>query len=144
MGDQLLLAEGALKVHRAFLQEVLAEVMPMLSTGTPGDERLIESLEVYWEACFARRETRRAVLAATRGSCVEKVVEPMGKPFQVMVRAELLPRHGADADALAQTVYDIARAIAVDEAVADARAPARRRALIKLIRSEMPASRLTA
>lgn len=127
--------EEALKAHRQFLQELLDAVMPMISSGEPSDERLLAALEVYWDACLARRHVRNAVLAATRGTAAEQAVEPMGKPFLMMVRAELRPRHGARADELALAVYDIARAIAVDEAVSGERALARRRALAELVRS---------
>lgn len=127
--------EEALKAHRQFLQELLDAVMPMISSGQPSDERLLAALEVYWDACLARRDIRNAVLAATRGTAAEHAVEPMGKPFLMMVRAELRPRHGARADELALAVYDIARAIAVDEAASGERAVARRRALADLVRS---------
>lgn len=135
MGDIKLLESEALRAHRAFLQEVLAEVMPILSSGTASDERLIMGLDAYWDACFSRRGVRRAVLAATRSSALEPVVEPMGKPFEVMVRAELMPTHGARAAALATVIYDTARAIAVDESVSGERATLRRKALIARIRA---------
>lgn len=135
MEGRLMSTEDALTAHRVFLQEILAEVMPILSEGTASDERLMRALDVYWEACFARREIRCAVLAATRNSEFEKAVEPMGKPFLMMVRGELLPRHGARADQLALTVYDAARQIAVDEAAGGQRVTERRRVLIALIRS---------
>jgi hypothetical protein len=124
----------AVQSHRNFLQEVLAEVMKVLSFGPPSDERLIAALEVYWEACFARREVRRVVIESTRGSEVEHSIEPMGKPFLMMVRAELLPQHGERADELALSVYDQARAIAVDEAVAGIRASTRREEVLGVIR----------
>ena len=135
MNKEVLTPDDALKLHRAFLQEVLGEVMKIMGVGTASDERLITSMEVYWEACLARRTTRLAVLKATAGTPVERVIEPMGKPFQVMVRAELLPRRGEQADAAASIVYDEARSIALQEALSGQRCTARRQKLIDLIRS---------
>ncbi len=132
---QNLTPEQALKLHRQFLQEILADVMKVMSTGVASDERLIASLEVYWEACLARRDQRRAVLDATQGSPTEHAVEPMGKPFLMMVRAELLPRRGAAADQVALRVYDAARAIAVSEALSGTRDIAGRQELMTLIRA---------
>jgi hypothetical protein len=127
--------EQALQLHRAFLQEILAEVMSVMSVGIASDERLIAGLEKYWEACLARRDKRRAVLDATVGSPSEHAVEPMGKPFLMMARGELLPRRGKLADQVALHVYDEARDIAVTEALTGARETARRQALAALIRS---------
>lgn len=138
MGNQSLTTDEALKLHRTFLQGVLGEVMPVLSVGRASGERLIAGLHAYWEACLARRELRCAVLAAARNSPIEQVIEPMGKPFEVMVRAELLPAHGARAAALAAQVYQTARAIAVDEALSGAREGERRQALIAQIRAAVP------
>src|SRR5690348_11981116 len=101
----------AMRAHRAFLQEVLAEVMKILEIGQPSDERLIKAMESYWEACYARRAVRRGVVSATKGTSFEQAVEPMGKPFLLMVRAELVPKHPDTADELSQRVYDTARAI---------------------------------
>lgn len=125
--------DQALALHRQFLQEVLAEVMHIFSSGTASDERLSRGLETYWEACLARREQRRTVMEATSGSPAEFAVEPMGKPFLMMVRAELLPRRGKASDGMALTVYDEARAIAVSEALTGQRETARRRSLIQAI-----------
>jgi hypothetical protein len=58
----------------------------------------------------------------------------MGKPFLMMVRAELMPRRGAHADQLALRVYDEAPAIAVAEAPSGSRDQARREKLASLIR----------
>lgn len=133
MSAQLLSADEALKVHRTFLQEVLAEVMPILATGTASVPRLISGLHAYWEACLARREVRCAVQAAVRHRSIEPVIGPMGMPFEVMLRAELLPTHGVRAAALAKEIYEAARAIAVDEAPSGERESERRRALIAQI-----------
>ena len=130
MSNAQLSADEALKAHRTFLQEVLAEVLPVLSVGAPSPERLVAGLHAYWEACLARREIRCAVLAATANSAAGQVVEPMGTPFEVMVRAELLPVHGVRSADLAREIYDVARAIAVDEALSGERESERRRALI--------------
>lgn len=135
MSAQLLSADEALKVHRTFLLEVLGEVMPVLSAGSASVPRVISGLHAYWEACLARREVRCAVLAAARLGAIEPVFEQMGKPFEVMLRAELLPTHGVRAAALAKEIYDCARAIAVDEALAGERESERRRALIAHIRA---------
>lgn len=132
---QLSSVDDALRAHRQFLQELLDAVMPVMSVGQASDDRLLAALELYWDACFERRDVRNAVLAITRGTAAEHAVEPMGKPFLMMVRAELRPRHGARADELALAVYDLARAIAVDEAVSGERALARRRALAELVRA---------
>jgi hypothetical protein len=129
-----LTAEQAIKLHREFLQGILADVMRILNQGSASDERLITALDAYWEACLARREQRRAVLAATKGTQFEHAVEPMGKPFLMMVRAELMPRRGAQADQVALQVYDEARAIAVAEALSGTRDQARREKLASLIR----------
>ncbi|MFA5941577.1 MAG: hypothetical protein WC809_19685 [Sinimarinibacterium sp.] len=144
MGEMKLFANQALKAHRIFLQEVLVEVMPILASGTASETRLIAGLEVYWEACFARRDTRCAVHAATKNTPFEQVIEPMGKPFEVMVRAELLPTLGAHAAALATFVYDTARAITIDEALSGERASERRRALIEQISASAPLAELKA
>ncbi|HVT36980.1 MAG TPA: hypothetical protein VHE37_15425 [Nevskiaceae bacterium] len=129
-----LTTEQALELHRSFLKEVLAEMLQALSEGEPGIERVCRSLEVYWESAYARREARRAVLAATTGTAIESTVEPMGRPFQLMVEAELSAAHCADAHMLSQFVYQEARGIAVEEAMADARKPQRRRRLLERIR----------
>ena len=134
MAEQSLTVEQALKLHRDFLQAILAEVLAVMSTGTASDERLVAALEVYWEACLSRRDQRRAVLAATAGSPSERAVEPMGKPFLMMVRAELLPSRGTQADAIALQIYDQARDIAVCEAQTGIRDRVRRDAVLALIR----------
>ncbi|MDP9140533.1 MAG: hypothetical protein M3O62_07070 [Pseudomonadota bacterium] len=135
MARQDLTPEQALQLHRGFLQEILADVMRVMSVGVASDERLIAGLEMYWEACLSRRDKRRAVLDATMGSASEHAVEPMGKPFLMMARGELLPRRGKLADQVALHVYDEARNIAVSEALTGVRDTARRQALIALIRA---------
>lgn len=135
MNKDVLSPDEAIKLHRGFLQEILAEVMKIMGVGAASDERLIAALEVYWEACLARRATRLAVLKATSGSQHERAVEPMGKPFLMMVRAELLPRRGNRADDVALAVYEEARKIAVDEAASGDREIVRRQNLLALIRA---------
>lgn len=126
--------EEALRLHRQFLQDLLAEVMKALSVGQPGVGRLAYALEVYWEGAFKRRDVRRAVVAATVGTPQEKSVEPMGRPFEMMIRAELVPSERADLDQLAHLIYDEARAIALEEAVSGERQQARRERLALTIR----------
>lgn len=63
----------------------------------------------------------------------------MGQPFLLMLRAELVPAHGAAAAGpLAKHVYDVAREIAVNEAVAGQRLRDCRDALILRIRARDP------
>ncbi|MEQ1440734.1 hypothetical protein AAG565_15385 [Fontimonas sp. SYSU GA230001] len=135
MNPARLSIDEALQLHRRFLQEVLAEVLPVLSRGDASAERLVAGLHAYWEACLARRGMRCAVLDGVRDSPAATVVEPMGKPFEVMVRAELLPELGTPATALAAQIYEDARSIAVDEAATGEREGERRRALIARIRT---------
>jgi hypothetical protein len=127
-------AEEAIRMHRQFLQEILGEVMRVLDVGAASDDRLIAALEAYWQACLSRRDRRIAVIESTSGTAFEKSVEPMGKPFLMMVRAELMPRRGAAADQAALFVYDEARAIAVAEAVSGVADTQRRAQLIAFIR----------
>jgi hypothetical protein len=127
--------EAAIAEHRRFLQEILAEVLAILDVGSASDERLIAALIAYWDACLARRDCRLAVIEATRGTAYEKSVEPMGKPFLMMVRGELLPRRGSAADAAALHVYDQARLIAVAEARTGSADPAERERLMAYIRA---------
>jgi hypothetical protein len=127
--EKKLTTDEAMKQHRLFLQELLRDVMTVLATGEPSAERLVEALGVYWEGCFARRAIRKRVLEATAGTQFEKSVEPMGRPFEFMVRAELQGSNLPNLDDLSEQIYQEARAIAVDEARENQRLLPRRRAL---------------
>lgn len=126
-------SDEALDLHRSFLKEVLADMLKVLSTGEPGTARVVAALEAYWESSFTRREARRAVLAATSGTAIEKVVEPMGRPFQLMVQSELIAAQRADADVMSMLIYEEARGIAVEEAMTGERKLQRRKRLIERI-----------
>lgn len=126
-------AQAAIRLHQAFLQEVLARVMTVLGQGVASEQRLAAALEAYWEASFERRDTRLGVLRDTQGTDLEGAVEPKGRPFLIMVRAELRPRFDRQAESLALQVYEQARALAVREAQDGVRDPEGRRRILELI-----------
>jgi|SRR5581483_3504633 len=123
----------ALDLHKQFLQLVLQDVMQVLASGEPSPQRLVRALEAYWASCLRHRHRRVAVQAAVAGTSFEDAVEPLGRPFRLMLQAELAPMKGADTEQLAQWIYDEARAIAVDEATTGEPEPARRYAVISRI-----------
>ncbi|HSW14949.1 MAG TPA: hypothetical protein VLI06_19035 [Solimonas sp.] len=128
--------EEAIRLYRAAMQEVVGEIMGVMESRAPGLDRLCDGLERYWEGWFARRELRRAAYDSTRGTSFEHSVEPMGRPFLVMVRGELLQDGVRNADRLAQWIYDESRAIATAEADGDERAPERRAKMLALLRAD--------
>lgn len=133
--DQNLTLEQALQLHKKFLQDILQEVMKILDTGAAGVERMIRGLDTYWDANFSHRKTRYKVQAALTGTPHENIDEPMGRPFLVMIRAELLASGMQDIDALSQEIYTVAREISVDEAVSGTKQLERRAQLIAHIRT---------
>lgn len=133
MGDQHITSEEALQLHKRFLQELLQDMMKVFDTGNAGVERMIKGLRVYWDSNHQRAATRRTVLAATAGTPYENQVEPMGRPFQAMIRAELLASGIKDSQELSQMVYEEARQIALEEALTGKRKLKRREKLIARI-----------
>lgn len=125
----------ALDMHRRFLQEVLAEVMPILSTGERSAQRLVRALETYWEASYARRSLRKKVATLAFESQLTALVEPLGRPFFHMILSELWALDASQRNALAATVYNEARAVAVSEANFDKRMPSLREKIVQKIQS---------
>lgn len=132
--SQALTPEQALQLHKKFLQDVLQDVMKILDTGEAGVERMIRGLNAYWVANHKHRATRRKVQAALMGTPQENIDEPMGTPFLVMLRAELLADEVKNLDALAQEIYVAAREISVAEAASGRTQLKRREKLIAHIR----------
>lgn len=132
---QNLTTEQALQLHKKFLQDILQDVMKMLDTGDAGIERMIRGLNAYWDANYAHRATRCQVQAALVGTPHENIDEPMGRPFQVMIRAELLADGVQDLDALSQEIYTVSREISVAEAASGQQQMERRAKLIARIRA---------
>jgi hypothetical protein len=125
----------ALDLHRRFLQEVLADVLPLLSTGERSAARLVRALDAYWEACFARRTLRKQVSTLAFEKQLASLVEPLGRPFFHMILSELWATDAAGRNALAALVYNEARAVAVSEATFDRRMPEMRESVIQHIGS---------
>ena len=125
--------KAALDLHRRFLQDVLADVMPILSTGERSPERLIKALTAYWEACFARRAQRKKILTLALEAQISPLIEPLGRPFFHMVLSELWTIDDSVRNTLASTVYNDARAVAVSEANLDKRLPALREKVTQMI-----------
>lgn len=131
-GERVATAQ-ALEMHKQFLQLILQDVMQILATGEPSPQRLVRALEAYWASCLRHRHRRVEVQAAVAGTSLEDAVEPMGRPFRLMLQAELAPLKRREAPQLAQWIYDEARAIAVDEAITGEPEVERRNAVISRI-----------
>lgn len=133
MGDKKMTPEEAMKQHKQFLQDILQDVLKVFASGEAGVNRMITGLHVYWDASHQRSATRRAVLAATAGTPYENKVEPMGRPFMVMIRSELHTSGFTNSDALSQQIYNEAREIALEEAQSGERNLKRREQLVASI-----------
>ncbi len=127
--------DQAVELHRDFLRDVLDDVLRSLESGEPGVERLCRALVIYWEGCFERRDVRRAVIAATSATELQRDIEPMGRPFSLMIRSELVSAARANVDQLARKVYDGARAIAVQEAQSGQRQTLHREQVLQQVRT---------
>ncbi len=125
-----LTTEQALQLHKEFLQSILQEVMNVVATGKAGVERMIQGLNTYWDANLKHAATRRKVRDALMGTSHENEEEPMGRPFQMMLRAELQASHVKNPNALSQKVYEEAREIALAEALSGKQQTARRKKLL--------------
>lgn len=128
--------EVVLQQYREGIQQLVTSVMAELGNHPPGVERLCAGLQRYWDNWHEHRALRRAVVDATRGTPYENSVEPIGRPFLMMLRAELIHDGVRDADRLAQWLYDESRAIADAESRSGRRAPRRRACLLALLRAE--------
>lgn len=135
MSEQDITPAQALEMHKQFLQLILKDVMQVLATGEPSPQRLVRALEAYWDSSLKHRDRRVTVQGAVAGTAVADAVEPMGRPFRLMLQAELAPTKRKAAAVLAQQIYEEARAIALNEANAGKPDPASRRALIARILS---------
>ena len=133
--NESLTTEQALELHKKFLQNILQEVMKILETGDPSVDRMIRGLNTYWDANHQHSAARRRVQQALVGTPYESNAEPMGRPFLMMLRAELQADHVQNIDAISQQVYDEAREIALDEAMSGERKLDRREKLIAYIKT---------
>lgn len=136
MADKESLTIGqALEVHKKFLQDILQEIVKVLAVGEAGTDRVIKGLSTYWNASLRYSATRRKVQAAVAGTPHEKDAELMGRPFLMMIRAELQASKVQNLDAVSQEIYDEAHAIALSEATTGKRAAARRKKLVARIKA---------
>lgn len=110
-----LMPEQALPVYRDFLRQVLTEVIGQIS-GEPSLPRLSRAMQVYWDACLARRKLRTAAVEAAAGTQYEAQIDPLGQPFLKLLRTELAQIGCANPDQLSRDVYLCARNITIQEA----------------------------
>ena len=134
-GNQSLTIEQALQLHKKFLQDILQDVLKVLEAGEPGTARVIEGLNKYWDANQQHREARRKVQEVIAGTSHEQDAERMGRPFLLMLRAELLASNAKDLDVLSQEIYDSALEISLVEAASGERDVARREKVIARIQA---------
>lgn len=130
--------EQALQVHKKFLQDILQDIMKVLGKGEAGTDRVIKGLSTYWNTSLRYSATRRKVLAVIAGTSHEKDAELMGRPFLMMIRAELQASKVQNLDVVSQGIYDEAHAIALEEAGTGKRASARRKKLLEYIKAANP------
>lgn len=134
-GHQSLTTEQALQLHKKFLQDLLQDVVKVLETGQAGANRAIEALKIYWEANLQHSAARRTVQDALVRTSNEKDAERMGRPFLLILRAELQAGNVQNLDAISQEVYDEAHEISLAEAASGERDLARREKLIARIKA---------
>jgi hypothetical protein len=127
--------EPALQLHKQFLQAILQEIMKVFESGNSGVDRLIKGLRTYWDANFEHRATRSAVQVALAGTPYESNAETMGRPFLMMMQAELQASQVLNFAALAQTIFEKAREIALEEVISGEKQLDQREKLIAHIES---------
>ncbi|HEY0914427.1 MAG TPA: hypothetical protein VGE22_06120 [Solimonas sp.] len=133
MNTMQLMPEQALPAYRDFLRQVLTEVVGQIS-GEPSVSRLSRSMQVYWDACFARREMRTAAVQAAEGTRYAEQFEPLTQPFLSLLRTELLQIGCPQADELSRDVYLCARNITVEEARTGRREVQNRQSVLFMLR----------
>ncbi|MES2491038.1 MAG: hypothetical protein V4607_14720, partial [Pseudomonadota bacterium] len=99
---QSLTAEQALQLHKQFLLDILQDMMKVFETGDAGVARMIRGLQVYWDSNHQRSATRRMVHGVLSGTHHENNAETMGRPFLMMLRAELQASNIQNVETLAQ------------------------------------------
>lgn len=134
-GDQSLTAEQALQLHKNFLQDILLGVVKILGSGEAGADRMIKGLNAYWNVSYRYGPTRRKVQVALAGTAHENAQELMGRPFRMMLSAELQASKVQNIDALSQEIYNEAHDIALTEALSGKRVLGRRKKLAARIRA---------
>jgi hypothetical protein len=133
MNTMPLMPEQALPAYRDFLRQVLGEVVGQMS-GEPSLSRLTRAMQVYWDACFARRDQRTAAVQAAEGTRYAAEFEPLGQPFLKLLRAELSRIGCLEADELSRDVYLCARNITVEEARTGRREVQNRQSVLFMLR----------
>ena len=133
MNTMQLMPDQAVPAYRDFLRQVLTEVMGQMS-GEAGLSRLSRAMQVYWDACFARRALRTAAVQAAEGTRYAEQFEPLTQPFLKLLRAELARMGCTQADELSRDVYLCARNITVEEARTGRREVQNRQSVLFMLR----------
>ncbi|AXQ27453.1 hypothetical protein D0B54_01585 [Solimonas sp. K1W22B-7] len=133
MNTMPLMPEQALLAYRDFLRQVLTEVVGQMR-GEASLSRLMQAMQVYWDACFDRRSQRTAAVQAAAGTRYAEQFESLGQPFLKLLRAELAQIGCPEADALSRDVYLCARNITVEEARTGRREMQNRQNVLYLLR----------
>ncbi|HSW11687.1 MAG TPA: hypothetical protein VLI06_02535 [Solimonas sp.] len=124
-----LMPDQALPAYRDFLRQVLSEVIGQIN-GEPSLTRLTRAMQVYWDACLARRSQRAAAADAAAGTPYETQFEPLGQPFLKLLRSELVQIGCSNPEQLSRDVYLCARNITLEEARSGRRETQHRQSLL--------------
>jgi hypothetical protein len=133
---QNLTTEQALELHKKYLQDILQNIMLVFETGDASIERMIRGLNGYWDANYQHRVTRRTVYDTLKGTPYENSTDSMGRPFELMLRAELHASNVQNDEVLSKKIYEEAREIALAETISGKRNLKRRKQLVSDIKKQ--------